>query len=223
MSITTALPTKPPTSTPIPPTPTVAPPSTIADYLNDVQIAKTHSFDNMNDWGTWNPGTGDISEGVFTLTGQKNWSSALYYTQKFVEGNGISLKFKTTKNSNWQSEFVFVTGEWDTDSFRMFGIYNGKRPKADLYQGKQSLSGDNLGGNFSPEADTWYNLLLAIGKGGDFLAIVWDPEDPSKQIVYHEKIGEKWAGLRWELQAKANEGETVYIDDFLSLTFSSFK
>jgi len=218
-----ATPTKPPTSTPIPPTPTVAPPSVIVDYLNDVQVVKTHAFDNMNGWGTWNSETGYVSDGVFNLTGQKGWSSGLYYSQKFGAGYGVSLKFKTTKNTDWQSGFVLMSGNWDTDSFRSIGVYNGKRPKVNLFQGKQSLIGGTVGGNFSPKADTWYNLLLAVGKNENYLVVIWNPEDPSKQLVYREKLGEKWTGLQSQFTAQANIGETVYIDDFLFLTFSDFK
>ena len=188
-----------------------------------IKVVGTHNFDNMNGWGTWNSGTGNIYNGMFVLTGQQGWMSGLYFEQKFGEGNGVSLRFKTTKNADWQSEFVFATGDWDTDSFRQFGVYNGHRPRADLFQGKQGLGGGTLNGNFSTKPDTWYNILMAVGKDGDLLAVVWIPDDPSKQIVYHETIGGKWSGLSWEFQAKANIGETVYIDDFMFLTFSSFK
>ena len=212
-----------PTKTPIPPTPTVEPPFVIVDYLNDVRVIKTHAFDNMDGWGTWNSGTGYVSDGVFTLIGQKNFSSGLYYSQNFGAGYGVSLKFKTTKNTNWQSGFVVMSGNWDTDSFRSIGVYNGKRPKVNLFQGKIGLSGGNLGGNFSPKADTWYNLLLAVGRNENYLVVIWDPEDPTKQLVYRDKLGEKWAGLQSQFTAQANVGETVYIDDFLFLTFTDFK
>ena len=212
-----------PTSTPIPPTPTLAPPLVPLNFVTDVQVLNTDNFDNLNNWDMWNSGTGDLSSGMFELTGQEGWLSGLVFKQKLGEGNGILLGYKTAKNSDFQSEFVFATGEWGTDSFRQFGVYNGKRPKADLYQGNQALGFNNLLGNLSLKADTWYNIFMAIGKDGELLAVVWNPDDPSKQLVYHEKIGEKWAGLKWEFQAKANIGETVYINNFLLLSFGGFK
>lgn len=212
-----------PTATAIPPTPTVAPPTVLLDLLTNVQVIKTDSFDNLNNWDTWNPGTGKISNGMFELQGQAGWISGLVFKQKLSDGYGVVLKYKTAKNADFQSEYVFATGEFQTDSLRQFGVYNGKRPKADLYQGKNGIGFNNLHGNFSLKADTWYNLLMAVGKNGEFLAVIWNPDDPSQQLIYHETIGEKWTGLSWEFQAKANIGETMYIDDFLLFTFSEIK
>lgn len=212
-----------PTATAVPPTPTVAPPNVLLDLLTNVQVIKTDNFDNLNNWDTWNSGTGKISNGMFELTGQKDYLSGLVFKERIGEGYGVVLKYKTVKNADYQSEFVFATGEWQTDSFRQFGIYNGKRPKADLIQGKNGIGGNNLHGDLSLKADTWYNLLVAVGKNGELLAVIWNPDDPSQQSVYREKIGEKWAKLNFEFQAKANIGETMYIDDFLKISFGEFK
>jgi hypothetical protein len=212
-----------PTATAIPPTPTVAPPTVLLDLLTNVQVIKTDSFDNLNNWDKWNPGTGNISNGMFELQGQADYLSGLVFKQRLSDGNGIVLKYKTAKIADFQSEFVFATGEYETDSWRTFGVYNGKRPKADLYQGRNGIGFNNLNGNFLLKADTWYNLLMAIGKNGEFLAVIWNPADTSQQIFYHERIGEKWMGLNWEFQAKANIGETMYIDDLLLFTFNEIK
>jgi len=221
----TPMPTKTPvpTKTSIPPTATVAPPTVLLDLLTNVQVIKTDSFDNLNNWNTWNPGTGKITNGMFELTGQEGYLSGLIFKQNISGGRGIMLKYKTLKNANYQSEFVFATGEWQTDSFRQFGIYNGARPKADLIQGKNGIGGNNLHGNLSLKADTWYNLLMVVGKDGEFLAVIWNPDNPSEQSVYNENLGEKWANLNLEFQAKANIGETMYIDDFAMITFDEIK
>ena len=213
-----------PTSTNTPePTPTIDPPSVSFGFLTGVQVLNLDNFDNSNNWDKWNSGTGSVLDGMFMLTGQQGYMSGLVYKQKIQEGNGIVLKYKAVKNSDFLSEFVFATGEYGADTFRQFGIYNGKRPKADLYQGTQGLGFNNLHGNLLLKADTWYNLLMVVGKNGELLAVIWNPEDPSQQLVYHERIGDKWAGLKWEFQAKADIGETVYIDDFLLLSFGGFK
>lgn len=212
-----------PTETPIPPTPTIAPPNVLLDLLTNVQVIKADSFDNLNNWDIWNPGTGKILNGMFELQGQEGYLSGLVFKEKIRAGYGVVLKFKTVKNADFQSEFVLATGEYQTDSFRQFGIYNGKRPKADLIQGNNGIGGNNLNGDLSLKADTWYNLLMVVGKDGEFLTVIWNPDDVSKQIIYHEKIGAKWAGLNFEFQSKANIGETMYIDDFLLISFGEIK
>jgi len=177
----------------------------------------------MENWSTWNSGSGRIVGGSFVLTGQEGWSSGLVLRQKIREGDGIILSFKTVNNARFKSEFVFTSGTWQTDSFRQFGVYNGQNPKADLFQGMYGLGFNNLYGNLTPKADTWYKLLMAVGKGGEFLAVVWDPDDPSRRVFYNENIGEKWERRSWEFNPKATEGETVYIDDFFRISFDAMK
>lgn len=218
----TATPTHMPTSIPEP-TPTIKPPAIAIEFLDAVEILNVDGFDSMRNWSTWNTGTGRLVDGMFELAGQEDWSSGLVLSRKFKEGEGIILRFKTVNNADFRSEFVFLTGAWDTDTFRQFGVYNGRNPKADLFQGKYGLGFNNLYGNLSLKADTWYNLLMAVGEGGEFLAVVWNPEDPSQRVVYNEKIGEKWERKTWEFVAKATKGETVYIDDFSRIAFSEIK
>lgn len=212
-----------PTATAIPPTPTVEPPAVLSDLLTNVQVIRMDDFHDLNKWNKWNTGTGNLSNGMFELTGQAEWMSGLELKEKLSEGFGIVLKYKTIKNTDFNSEFVFATGDWETDSFRQFGVYNGKRPKADLYQGNNGIGGSNLHGNLSLKADTWYNLLMVVGKDGEFLAAVWNPTDPSQKTIYHEIIGPKWAGLSYKFQAKANINETMYIDDFMKVSFDEIK
>jgi hypothetical protein len=225
--ISTATPTSTltpePTTTPVPPTPTIDPPAIVIEFLGGVEILNIDRFDNLSNWNTWNSGTGSIVDGMFELTGQEGWSSGLVLSRKLKEGDGVILRFKTVNNATFKSEFVFSTGAWQTDSFRQFGVYNGKYPKADLFQGKIGLGYNNLFGNLTMKADTWYKLLMAVGEGGEFLAVVWLPDNPSRMVFYNENIGEKWEDKKWEFIAKATKGETVYIDDFSSISFSSIK
>ena len=212
-----------PTSTPIPPTPTIEPPAIAVEFLDGAEILNVDGFDSMRNWSTWNSGTGSLVDSMFKLTGQDGWKSGLVLSRKLKEGEGIILRFKTVNNSDFRSEFVFSTGSWRTDSFRQFGVYNGRNPKADLFQGTNGLGFNNLHGNLALKADTWYNLFMAVGSGGEFLAVVWNPEDPSLRVIYNETISDKWEGKTWEFIAKATEGETVYIDDFSRISFSTIK
>ena len=102
-----------PTSTPIPPTPTVESPSVLSNYLSDVQVVKTDNFDTANDWSTYNSQTGKISDGVYVITGQPNWSSGLVRKNKFNNGQGLMFEFKYDKGSEFAFELEY--GEWQTD------------------------------------------------------------------------------------------------------------
>jgi len=216
--VPTATPTKLPTVTP---TPTIEPPSVTTEFLTDVKILSYDSFENMNNWD-WDSQTGNINNGVFEMQGKSFWGSSFSLKQKLVDGDGVMLKFKLQKVSG-ESEFVFLTGDWQTDSFRQFGIYNSKRPKADLFQGKNGLGGNNLNGNLTLQPDTWYYIIMAIGKNGEFLAVMWDPNNEGHRAVYNETINEKWVGKNWTFMPKANEGETLYVDEFYRISFGEIK
>ena len=222
--VPTAMPTKPPTSTPIPPTPTVEPPSLATEFLTDVQVLETDNFNNLNNWSTWNSASGKLSDGMFELQGQTGYLSGVGFNQKIGEGYGVAIKYKLVNNVDYKSQFIVTTGEWQTNSFRQIGIYNGRKPKAALYQGKNIIGGNNLlCTNLTLQKDTWYNFLIVVGKGGEFLSAIQNPDNPLEQCVYHETIKENWTGLNFEFQVIADIGETVYIDDFMLLSFGEIK
>ena len=189
--------TKLPTVTP---TPTIEPPSVTTEFLTDVKILSYDPFDNGNNWDF--DQTSKINNGVLEMQGKSFWASSFSLKQQLQEGDGAMLKFKLLK-ANGQSEFVFVTGDWQTDSFRQFGIYNSKRPKADLFQGKNGLGGNNLIGNLTLQPDTWYYIIMAIGKNGQFLAAMWDPNNEGHRAVYNETIGGKMDGQELVILAQS--------------------
>ena len=210
--------TKPPTPLPAP---TIEPPSTATEFLTDVKVLSYDPLNSMNNWN-WDSQVGNLANGIFELKGRYFWGSSLSPKMQLADGDGIILKFKL-QNANGESEFVFDTGEWQTDSFRQFGIYNSNPPKADLFQGKNGLGGNYLHGNLSLKPDTWYNILMAIGKNGEFLAVMWEPADETQRAVYNETIGEKWSDKPWFFIVKENEGETLYVDDFYRISFGEIR
>ncbi|MEA3350557.1 MAG: hypothetical protein U9Q82_08055 [Chloroflexota bacterium] len=208
--------TSTPTKPPIPPTPTVAPPMVLLDYLDNVSVTQTDYFESSMGWDLW---TGKISNGVLEIIG-KDWNG-LAKRRKISEGEGIIIDFKYEKNSEF--ELMFDYGEWWTDPYRRFGIYIwGSYPKANLWLGKNGLGFNNLHGNFQPKADTWYTLLMAVDSDGEFLSLIWDPTDPTQIFSYHEKAGEKWAGYSWVFKLGANAG-TITFDNFMKITFDEMK
>ncbi len=218
----TATTTPKPTNTPIPPTPTVEPPSVLSEYLADVRVVKIDNFDNLNGWGTYDSQTGKLSDGMYVITGHGDWSAGLVRNGKFGEGKGLMFEFKYDKGTEF--EFILDKGEYQTDSYRRFGVFGFGYPQANLTQGKNAIGYKNLSGNFRPQPDTWYNYMAGVGFEGNFIALIWNPSDPSKIIYYKEGIGEKWDNSTWEFTAKAAyDGMNLYIDNFAELTFTAIK
>jgi hypothetical protein len=211
-----------PTSTPIPPTATVQPPSMLSTYLADVKVTYIDTFDTADGWSTYNAQTGSLTDGVFTITGQPDWQSGLARNATFTEGQGILLEFKYDRGSEF--EFILDAGEWQTDSYRRFGVFGFGYPQANLTQGVNAIGNKNLLGNFGPRPDTWYNFMAGIGFDGNFIALIWDPSDTSQVVIYKEGVGEKWDNLSWGFTAKAaKSGMTLYLDNFAEISFSGIK
>ncbi|WKZ47173.1 MAG: hypothetical protein QY306_15270 [Anaerolineales bacterium] len=210
------------TSTPLPPTATIAPPSNLSEFLSDIRVTAFDDFSTVDGWTTYNPGTGKLSDGMFEITGQEDWSSGLVRNHTFGEGQGVVLEFKYTKGS--QFEFILEAGEYETDSYRRFGVFGFDYPQANLTQGPNALGHKILQGNFQPHPDRWYNFMVGIGHDGNFIALMWIPDDPSSFIIYKETIGEKWDGLNWTFTAKAADtGMTLFLDNFAEISFGAIK
>jgi hypothetical protein len=219
---TATIPAEPPTLTPTQtPAPNPDPPSGMAGFLTAIKVLSYDPLDNAGSW-IWDSQTSSIHDGILEMSGKSDWASSVSLKTQIVEGTGVVLKFKLQK-ANAHSEFVFVTGDWQTGGFRQFGIYNDRRPKADLFQGTNAIGGNNLGGNLTLAGDTWYYIVMAVGKHGDFLAVIWDPNSESHHAVYHETLGDKWGGRSWNFMSKEDQGETLYIDECYRISFGEIK
>jgi len=191
------------------------------EYLSGARVVSYDAFDNLRNWTT-EPTDSILSNGVFQMTGTAFWHSHFFYKKKFSDGEGLIISFEV-QQADTQSEFVFVSGEWLTASFRQFGVYNAARPAADLFQGRADLGGYPLLGNLRLQPNTTYALLLAVGPRGHLEAVVWDPAATAQRAVYDLLGDPSWVGRRWTFMPKANAGETMYIDDFYRIAFTDIK
>jgi hypothetical protein len=158
---------------------------------------------------------------MFVLKGQANWGSGVVFNQLLTEGFGVIINYKAEKNADLKAQIIFNAGEYNTDDYRQFGFYTGNSPQTNLFQGKNGTGFNNLAGNLRPVANAWVSVLMAIGKNGELLAVIWNPSDPTKRLIYHVKMGEKWASRNWQFLAQADIGETLYLKDFNLLTFDA--
>ena len=200
---------------------TIEPLPVAADTSTNATVVSYDPLNNMDNW-VFHSETGTLADGVFQMNGTPSWASNFSYKQQFSEGQGLIVKFKV-QQANARSELVFVTGEWLTDTFRQFGIYNGANPTADLFQGTSDLGGQPLVSNLTLQADTWYEAMLAIGHNGHLLGVLWDPNNEAQRTVNNVSLGDNWAGRNWTFLPKANIGETLYVDDFYKLSFEDIK
>lgn len=222
----TAIPTKTitatpkPTKTEVPPTPTVASPAKVTDVLNDVEVVRVEDFKKsysaLFDYGT---GVSAAGDGLLNMEGIPFWTSSFRGKNSFSEGSGIIVSYKYSPQSEF--EIFFDRGSWATPDYRRFGVYGVNPPAANLFQGEQGLGFNYLSKNFALKADTWYTILLSVGDGGEFLALIWDPEKPERVARYHEVI-KKWENNQWNFSVGGNKGK-IQFKDYMEITFSGFK
>ena len=206
-----------PTSTPVISTSTIAPPDVLTKYLANVRVVKVDSFDNGSRWES----SAVISDGVLKLIGigGDDWLGTAY-NKRFHEGEGLVVNFKFTQRSYFG--MYLENGNWDTVPYKRFGMDIRKNNvESNLFIGKDSLGFTSLPGNFYPFSDTWYSFFMVSGKNGDFLALLWDPSNPEKTVIYRDKL-ENWGGLTWTFRTQVNEG-TIIFDDFEEIEFDGIK
>jgi hypothetical protein len=216
LTSTVAIPTSP-TATPIPPTPTIVPPAVLTEYLENVRIINVDTFDTGDDWDL--SSVGRLTDGALELIGAQNWNGVVTHKGTFIEGTGILVNFKYTQGADF--ELHFDNGQWGTDFYKRFGVFlTLGYAKSNHWNGK-NLTENYLRGNFYHAPDTWYSLLMALGKDGDFFVIIWDPSNPDKITSDRQKI-ETWKGLYWAFRMGADKG-TILFDDFTRIEFDKLK
>lgn len=212
-----------PTYTPIPPTPTITAPPIVSDFLTNAQVLRIDKFDDLCTQIKWNSRwtTEKFANGILEIIGEEYWKAGVSRRKTFSEGQGVVLRFQFAKGT--ESEMFFDNDKWSTDPYRRFGIsMRGDTVFTNVYQGKTGMGGKSLTGNFKPVPDTWYNLMIAVNKNGEFIETLWDVSDPSRVIRSRERLGEKWAGLTWRFAMGANKGKML-IDDYAEISFSEMK
>ena len=203
------------TATSIPPTSTVAPPAILTDTFDNVRIVSIDTFDQPAN-ANWDLSKGgEISNGVLEVD-----EALIFHSSDYNESNGIVVNFKYTKDAKITASFL------QTDPPRQFVVaFPGHVIQIALFEGSKCLEctyKHNLfRGNLSLQSDTWYSLLMAIGKNGDLIGIIWDPVDPSKVIMARRKM-ENWSGSTWKFFLYTHDG-TVSFDDFTEIEFESIK
>jgi hypothetical protein len=203
-------------------TPLLAPPtaSPLAVLTNDLENVRVVGLDTFDDPSAWIPNN-EIANGELRLAGlgDNNWHG-LSNRAIFREGSGVVIDFQFTPTEFF--EMYFEREAWTTSRYKRFGVYvNGDHSMINIFSGRQRREPTPLAGNLALAPATWYSLLLAVGNGGDFLAVIWDPANPGASLQSREIIP-GWQGLDWSFRMQVNQG-TIRFDNFEELTFDRLK
>lgn len=212
---------EPPTPTPAPPTPTpiafTAPPI-VRQYISGARAIALDTFDTLSTerW-RFNEGSVTTSLGEAQLAGVSDWGSFLYNTMTLQERTAVLVRFRGDQHAEFG--IYFESGEWGSDGYKRFGTY-GPYPQTNIFRGTMSEPRQDFKGDLFVQPDVWYQLMLIVAPGGKFVAVIWDPDDASQNLVYQRVVDQRWAGSEWIFGITANSG-FVTIDDFTVLSFDA--
>lgn len=209
------------TSTPDISTPepsTVAEPGNPLDYLNDVQVVQTDTFDDsLAD--KWNVTNGTLDNGTLKIIGNNNYDG-VFRNRDFGEGEGIIIDFNYSQDAKF--ELLMDRGDYNSDAYKRFGIFIESNVVSVNERGGGNTNGSGFSGNLILEPDKTYSLFIAILPDAEFMQVIWDPSDPSKSLSYREAMNQAWSGINWTFYIQAGSG-TIHFDNFREITFSGAK
>ena len=191
------------------------------DMLEEVEAHKFYDFADRCDllrWVSWSDGT--IENGKYILIGEEYWESGARLNKTFQDGEAVMIRFQYSPHSEINIKFDNME-EWKTKEYKRFGIsIRGNEIQSDIYQGPNYIGGKSLNlGQFT--SDTVYNLLLAIGNNGKFVALLWNPNEPDNTVMYERELGEDWSNLNWSFGISSNKGQ-IAIENITQMTFTDF-
>jgi hypothetical protein len=199
------------------PTPTINLEKPISSYLTDVTVTYSDWFDTSTNDQWLLPGDGSFTFQGGLLSVNGDGTGIIRLNKIYTEGTGSIISFKLDELSNFV--FFYDYGVWATRDFKMYGLSLGPRDGNSVNTWFGSTWAGQQIGNI--KTGTWYNLLLAIGKGPKFRLVVWDRDSGSILYDYSRPIPQ-WSNLNWNLVINSFYGHAEF-DNFADISFSGMK
>jgi hypothetical protein len=197
-------------------------PSPVSDLLSDARILYHDDFDELSQshWDYQSIYT-RASGGLVEITGTQSCPKLWYVGTSIYAGEGVLVLFQFDPGAGF--EIQLEAGTWKNPDFKRWGILFYKNQLAmDVQQGDATIDENPLDGDLTLEPGVWYYLLLAINPDTDFVARIWDRDDPSRYSAYRTTFDAEWKGLEWVFAAGASLGK-LYVDAFTEISFSELR
>jgi hypothetical protein len=207
------LPVLPPTVTPTPTltltplpsfTPTPLPTSTFtvtpiptSAYLRGEVTSFWNEFDNTDllrgDW-EFSPNA-KVQDGLLVIDHNDAWNG-VYGTSHLHDGQTILIQFRFDAWSDLH--FAVETGDFETDSYRSWGVGAENDLFSPVYsEGKREYGDSFISDELKLDPGTWYVLMLHIGGNKPFIARIWEYGNPENLHSVEIQLDESWQGKDW--------------------------
>ncbi|MBC8509463.1 MAG: zinc ribbon domain-containing protein [Chloroflexi bacterium] len=197
-------------------------PSFISEVLQNATITATEDFYTLPD--DWHKSSSlishDSANNLMNIPGG-NDGIHLGAPYEIAEGEAILILFQFDKQGDVLT--MLETGFWETSSYRRWGMFSAVGYfRSDTYLGADWRGEPILEGNILAKPDTWYYLLLAVGRDGNFAMKVWERDDITKNAEYWELDESQWENKKWSFLL-SNWGGDVTLDSLSVIEFSDLR
>ncbi len=202
-------------------------PEQIADVLSNPEVVVFDDFNSLSDEKWWyaeqNVKVDSAGDGMVQLTGASPFATHLGYTSPLQEGQAALILFRY-QGALPRFETHLELGEWQTASYRRFGLARWDAPEmlVNVWDGLQNRDEQGDFSSFSLTEGRWHYLLLAMGANGDFLLRLWDAQNPSRFAEYRQAYGESFNNREWLFTFKVDQG-VMSLDSYAVISFGAYK
>ena len=192
------------------------------DFLKNAAIAYAEGFSSKTPEAWYITSSSEIENNVLTFQGN-NWiDKNVFIRNDFNDYQGVLMAFQCSPDS--LAQIALETGQWESSSFRSWGI-NCKTDsqsaiEPNITQGREGFARAPFTGNLIFEPDHWYALLLTVGGDGEFIARIWEPDQPEVYTELRQLNGSEWDNRRWSLLIGGEKG-SISITNFQILNLRS--
>jgi hypothetical protein len=193
----TATPNPSPTVTPAPTLTFIPTPIPTSAFLRGQVVSFWNEFDHTDllrgDW-VFFPNV-KVENGLLTIEHSNDWSG-VYANPHLGDGQTVLIQFRFDAWSDLH--FAVETGEYETDSYRSWGV----GAEDNIFSPVYSIGTHEYGGSFTEDElkldpGTWYVLMLHIGAAKPFIARIWEKSNPANAVNYEVQLDETWQSQKW--------------------------
>jgi hypothetical protein len=194
------------------PTPTPIP---VSAFIPDAEVFFQTDFDSEEELPeTWSATHTVFEDGVAVVDANEDWQG-LYTGYRWASGETLLWRFRYAAGS--QANISVSAGEWETASFRQWGILNDHgQMTPQFWEGERYLLLGWHEGFVQLEPDHWYVLMIHIGSPDEpFVIRIWDEEVPGAVMETRQTFGDPgWDNLQWNASATNGPTGALEIDHF---------
>jgi tetratricopeptide (TPR) repeat protein len=196
-------------------------PEAVDEALSGAQVYDHDDLDALLPDRWYASATGIAVEGGQLLAdGAAGWATWWGAQRAFQSGDAVLVRFQTDESA--QFEFHLERGNWAGTDYRRWALHVGNRFEMGIWEGALPRRYGQLVGTLALRPGTWYQMLMAIGRDGQFVTYVWEDGAEAPQLEYRHALSDGWADGGWLFGLGANRGR-VTIDSVTEIAFRDLR